>query len=201
MAGNLTRRSYDNCASAQSNKQLTDPLVLTMDINKYVNCNSMFDINGIPVQTLNAPQIADVESALWGLDKAYTKCDGDKYPFCSNSGCLLTNDPRIQFSSPYVLERGKTGQNTVVTTNMRLPSSAGSVDVPTNVCGRSNGPSRPLIPPVRNQSTNNGVQNQSLLSNIKSSINNIFNPNTNSNMNSNNHTGLLKNIRNQAQCR
>jgi hypothetical protein len=202
MAGNLTRRSYDNCAFQQSSKQLTDPLVLTMDINKYINCNSMFDRSGIPVQTLNAQQIADVESALWGLDKSYTKCDGDKYPFCSASGCLLTNDQRVQFNPPYVLERGKTGDNAVVTTNMRLPSTNGLTNPPSNVCGRSNGPTQPLIPPVRNQNTNSNAPNQSLMSSIKSSINNLFNANnTNNANNANGHNGLLRNIRNQAQYR
>jgi len=83
----------------------------------------------------SAALLVDVESSLWGIDKVSSKCDTDKHPFCGPQGCLLTKDPRIPpHITPYACERGLDGDNSVVTTNMRMPTDSGFVVPNTNVC-------------------------------------------------------------------
>lgn len=135
MSGNFTRKMYDSCAAQQDLKQSTDPLELVLDVNKYVHCNNICR----PTTTFpqNAAQLVDVESSLWGIDKLSSRCDSAKHPFCGPNGCLLTRDPRIApHTTPYLCERGRAGDNAVITTNMQIPTSTG-VRVPNpNVCNQ-----------------------------------------------------------------
>lgn len=139
MSGNFTRRMYDSCAIQQNVKQSTDPLELMLDVTKYVHCNNICrPANEYPP---NAALLVDVESSLWGIDKLSSKCDSAKHPFCGPNGCLLTNDSRVApHITPYACERGHTGENAVVTTNMQMPRDPGYRLPNTNVCsGQGNG--------------------------------------------------------------
>ena len=138
MAGRFTNKRYDECAFAQSTKQSTDPIHLTMDINKFVNCNNICQPTGY--RPPNAIQLVDIESSLWGLDKLASNCDTAKHPFCSPSGCLLTNDPRVApHINPQSCSWGHTGQPGVVTTNMSMPTNAGFTAPNPNICTTHNG--------------------------------------------------------------
>ena len=124
MAGRFTRKSDDQCAIAQYTKQSTDPLELVMDVNKYINVNNICKPQGVTPP--NAAALVDIESSMWGLDKLASRCDTSKHPFCGPSGCLLASDPRIKpHITPYACERGQTGENAVITTNMRMPTNPG----------------------------------------------------------------------------
>jgi len=137
MSGYFTRKMYDDCAYKQSAKQSTDPLELVIDITKYVNCNNMCQ----PTRPIprNSILLVDVESSLKGLDKTASDCDCDKHPFCGPKGCLLTNDSRIApHITPYVCDRGRPGDNAVVTTNIRAPDHPGYHVPNINICEKQN---------------------------------------------------------------
>jgi hypothetical protein len=135
MAGQFTRKNYDQCALAQRTKQSTDPLELVMDVNKYVNCNNICKPSG--EHRPNSANLVDVESSLWGLDKLASNCDASKHPFCGPNGCLLTGDPRVgPHITPYACERGPDGSNAVITTNMRMPHNPGYNLPNSNVCNK-----------------------------------------------------------------
>lgn len=125
MSGRFTRKMYDTCALDQNVKQSTDPLELVLDVNKYVHCNNICK----PSETRYTPSgisLVDVESSLWGIDKISSRCDSDKHPFCGPQGCLLTRDPRVPpHITPYACERGREGDNAVITTNIKRPNGPG----------------------------------------------------------------------------
>ncbi len=138
MSGHFTRKMYDGCAAQQDIKQSTNPLELIMDVNKYVHCDNICK----PAREYppNGALLVDVESSLWGIDKLASRCDSAKHPFCGPNGCLLTNDPRVrQHITPYACERGKAGDNAVITTNMRMPQHPGYTVPNTNICNTHNG--------------------------------------------------------------
>lgn len=139
MSGRFTRKMYDDCAIRQDTKQSTDPLELVLDITKYINCNNTCKPSG--QYPTNPISLVDIESSLMGLDKLSSKCDSAKYPFCGPNGCLLTNDPRIApHITPYACERGRVGENSVVTTNMKMHSGPGFSVPNVNICnGQGNG--------------------------------------------------------------
>uniref|UniRef100_A0A6C0LRY0 Uncharacterized protein n=1 Tax=viral metagenome TaxID=1070528 RepID=A0A6C0LRY0_9ZZZZ len=139
MAGRFTRLRYDGCALQQDTKQSTDPLELTLDITKYVNCRNICKPS--KEYPPNAALLVDVESSLWGIDKLSSKCDQAKHPFCAPNGCLLTRDPRVApHITPYACERGHFGENAVITTNMKLPSNPGYTVPNPHICdGQGNG--------------------------------------------------------------
>lgn len=129
----MPRKMYDNCATQQTTKQSTDPLELLLDVNKYVNCNNI--CKPLAQRYPSSAQLVDVESSLWGIDKLASRCDSSKHPFCAKNGCLLTNDPRIApHITPYACEWGHTGDNSVVTTNMKMPSHPGYTLPNPNIC-------------------------------------------------------------------
>ena len=131
MAGQYTRSMYDRCYEQQNLKQSTDPLSLILDTTKYVNCNNLCQPSG------NAALYVDVESGLRGLDKIASKCDSAKLPFCTATGCLGMNDPRIpEHITPYACSWGHAGDRAVVNTNMSMPKGSGITLPPTNPCGR-----------------------------------------------------------------
>ncbi|AYV85291.1 MAG: hypothetical protein Satyrvirus9_17 [Satyrvirus sp.] len=124
---------YDNCAAQQDLKQSTDPLELVLDVSKYVHTRNICQPNGKHLP--NAALLVDVESSLWGIDKLSSKCDSAKHPFCGPSGCLLTNDPRVPpHITPYACERGRLGDNSVITTNMKMPTYPGFRIPDANIC-------------------------------------------------------------------
>ena len=151
MSGHFTRKMYDGCAFNQDLKQSTDPLSLIMDVNKYVNCNNACKS---PEQRLDsAASLVDVESSLWGIDKTSSRCDTSKHPFCGQNGCLLTNDSRLNNSTPFLCERGRLGDNTaVVTTNMQMPTNPGFNLPNSQICG-ARAQNNTFLPPIRNQQT------------------------------------------------
>lgn len=135
MAGRFTRQMYDDCAFNQEVRQSTDPLELILDVTKFVHCKNICQPTG--KYPPNSAQLVDVESSLWGLDKLASKCDSAKHPFCGPSGCLLTNDPRVPpHITPYACERGHTGENAVILTNMKMPSGPGYKIPNPNVCNK-----------------------------------------------------------------
>lgn len=124
MAGHYSRQKYDSCATAQDDRQRTAQLGLIMDINKYVNANNICQPDRLP--PMNAVDLVDVESSLWGIDKRASRCDHLKHPGCHPYGCLETRDPRVpSHITPYACERGT--NNSVVRTNMRPPTDNGIV--------------------------------------------------------------------------
>lgn len=139
MSGRFTRKMYDNCALEQDTKQSTDHLELILDVTKYIHCNNI--CKPAAEYPPNPALLVDVESSLMGLDKIASKCDSAQYPFCASNGCLLTNDPRIPpHVTPYACERGHTGDNAVVTTNMKMPRHPGYQIPNVNICaGQKNG--------------------------------------------------------------
>lgn len=165
MSGQFTRKMYDDCYYKQNVKQITDPLELVLDVNKYVNYNNICkpQIN----KPRNAADLVDIESSLWGIDKIASNCDTAKHPNCSSMGCLLTNDPRIPVNNtPYLCERGKPGDvGAVVTTNMQMPNNPGYQLPNPNICHTNTVPS--LIPPRNKhnpQIYNNTVNNNMISS-------------------------------------
>lgn len=134
MAGKFTRRMYDNCAAEQTLLQSTGPLDLIMDVNKYVNCNNECSRNSSQFH-IDPSIMVDIESSLRGIDKLASDCDSSKHPFCSANGCLLTNDNRLPpYSPPYLCDRGKEGDNAVVTSNMKMPQHPGYTLPNPNIC-------------------------------------------------------------------
>lgn len=126
MSGRSTRKMYDVCATQQDVKQSTDPLELQLDVTKYVHANNICKPTSFNHQNNNVMQLVDIESSLRGIDKIASKCDTTKHPFCSNSGCLLTNDHRVgPHITPYACEWGHAGDNAVTTTNMQMPMHPG----------------------------------------------------------------------------
>lgn len=137
MSGIFTRNMYDNCAFQQDVKQSTGPLGLTMDLNKYINCEN----NCKSPTDYSKDQVSrvDTESSLRGMDKIASKCDIAKHPFCAMNGCLLTNDVRAPPNiTPYIYERGYTGENALVTSNMKRPTNPGYTLPNQNVCNVQN---------------------------------------------------------------
>lgn len=133
MAGKFTRKIYDNCAYQQDVRQSTNPLELILDVTKYVHCGNICHPNG--EYPPNPALLVDIESSLWGIDKLSSKCDKAKYPFCGPTGCLLTKDPRIApHITPYACERGRAGENAVVTTNISMPTDSGIRVPDPNIC-------------------------------------------------------------------
>lgn len=137
MAGQYTRKMYDNCALQQDTKQSTGQLELILDPGKYVNCHNLCQPKGMAADHLpNGALLVDVESSLRGIDRIESKCDSAKYPFCEATGCLLTNDPRVSpHMTPYACDWGHAGEKAVVNTNMRMPNGPGYVLPPPNPCG------------------------------------------------------------------
>jgi len=134
MSGHFTRKIYDDCAMRQRIDQSTSPLELRMDVTKYVHQNNICRPSKeyLPGSAL----LVDIESSLMGLDKISSNCDIDKHPFCGPKGCLLASDPRIQpHITPYACERGRQGENAVVTTNMQIPSNVGYEMPQSSACG------------------------------------------------------------------
>lgn len=124
MSGHFTRKMYDGCAFKQDTKQSTDPLELIMDVTKYVHSNNI--CKPASQYPPNSALLVDLESSLRGIDKLSSKCDVSKHPFCGPNGCLLTKDPRIApHITPYACERGRDGDNCVISTNMRMPDHPG----------------------------------------------------------------------------
>ncbi len=137
MSGIFTRNMYDNCAFQQDVKQSTGPLGLTMDINKYINCENLCK----SPNEYSKDQVSrvDAESSLRGMDKLASKCNISKHPFCTSNGCLLTNDVRIPPNiTPYIHERGYPGEDAIVISNMKRPTNPGYTLPNTNVCQNSN---------------------------------------------------------------
>lgn len=135
MSGRSTRRIYDECAYQQEVKLSTGQNNSVMDINRYVNSRNMCRPDGVFRRDGYAN--VDLESSLWGLDKIASDCDKTKHPFCSTNGCIVTRDPRINpYKNPVACERGKIGENSVVTTNMRLPSHNGLERIDVQMCDR-----------------------------------------------------------------
>lgn len=159
MSGRFTRKMYDGCAAEQTLKQSTDPLEIVLDVNKYVHCHNI--CKPAAEYPPNSALLVDVESSLWGIDKLSSNCDTAKHPFCGPNGCLLTKDPRIApHITPYACERGRTGDNAVVTNNMPIPTSTGYKLPNANICGnqtngyysnQNNNGRQPSAPTVRNQ--------------------------------------------------
>ncbi|MEM0354150.1 MAG: hypothetical protein QXW79_01075 [Thermoplasmata archaeon] len=138
MSGKFTRKMYDGCAFQQDTKQSTDPLEMILDISKYVHCNNICKPSSSFAS--NAGLLVDVESSLRGLDKVSSSCNGAKHPFCGTNGCLLTVDPRVPpHTTPYACERGKIGENAIITTNMKMPTHPGYRIPNVNICGSQNG--------------------------------------------------------------
>ena len=138
MTGRFTRKMYDRCASSQDLAQSTGPLELILDANKYVNCGNICR----PLEQFSGDSAAlvDVESSLWGIDKLASRCDEAKHPFCGPNGCMLTDDPRIpRHTPPFLCERGRMGDNAVVTTNMEMPTDVGYKIADPNICDVRNG--------------------------------------------------------------
>jgi len=126
-----TRSLYDVCATQQENLQSTGILGFQLDNTKYINCGNLCQPSG------NAALYVDVESGLRGLDKIASKCDSAKLPFCSATGCLTMNDPRIpEHITPYACSWGHAGDRAVVNTNMSMPKGSGITLPPTNPCGQ-----------------------------------------------------------------
>lgn len=139
MAGQFTRKMYDDCAFVQNVKQSTDPLELRMDVNKFVNCNNICRPHSQRYQP-GSVSLVDIESSLWGIDKLSSDCDSYKHPFCRPHGCLLTRDPSVRgHMTPFACERGRDGDNAVITTNMRMPRGPGYRLPNPNVCNTGNG--------------------------------------------------------------
>jgi hypothetical protein len=140
MAGNFTRKSYDNCAYKQELRQSTDPLELIMDVNKYVNCKNICQPSSSKAVS-NSAHLVDIESSMRGLDKLASNCDSAKHPFCGPSGCLLTSDERVApHITPYACSWGHQGDKAVITTNMKMPSGPGYHVPNPSVCnGQGNG--------------------------------------------------------------
>lgn len=160
MSGRFTRRMYDNCAFQQNTKQSTDPLDFNIDVTKYVNCQNLCGPTGNYVE--DAALLVDIESSLWGIDKISSTCDMSKYPFCGPLGCMLTNDPRIgPHITPYACERGKNGDNAVITTNMKMPTNPGFRAPNPNVC-YANGNGYYITPQQHQANRQNYRQNQNL---------------------------------------
>lgn len=133
MAGRFTRKIYDDCALKQDTKQSTDPLEFMLDITKHVHCNNLCRPLGQP--PANPVLLVDIESSLMGLDKVASRCDSTKHPFCASNGCLLTNDRRIApHATPYACDRGRMGDNAVITTNMKAPTHPGYSIPNVNIC-------------------------------------------------------------------
>jgi hypothetical protein len=133
MAGSFTRRMYDNCSLKQDTKQSTDQLEFYLDSTKYVHCGNVCRPSA--AYPPNSALLVDVESSLWGIDKIASDCDNAKHPFCGPSGCMLTRDPRVApHITPYACERGGPGDNSVIRTNMRMPSNPGFTVPNPNVC-------------------------------------------------------------------
>lgn len=116
MAGKFTRKMYDDCALDQDIKINNDSLELLMDVTKYVHTKN---ICGRTSNFANSSLI-DMESSLLGLDKLASNCNIAKYPHCSALGCMVTNNH--EYNNPYACERGHTGDNAIITTNMKMPS-------------------------------------------------------------------------------
>jgi hypothetical protein len=136
MAGKFTRKIYDSCAYQQDVKQSTDPLELILDVTKYVHCNNICHPTNRNYPP-NPALLVDIESSLWGIDKLSSNCDQAKYPFCGLNGCLLTKDPRVApHITPYACERGRAGENAVVTTNIKIPTDSGIRIPDPNICRR-----------------------------------------------------------------
>lgn len=129
----FTNKLYDQCAFAQQTKQSTDPLELTMDITKFINANNICKPTG--ERHPNAVQLVDIESSLWGLDKLASNCDTAKHPFCSDSGCILTADPRVApHITPNSCSWSHIGQPGVIQTNMTMPTNPGYRLPNPNIC-------------------------------------------------------------------
>ena len=139
MSGKFTRKMYDNCSFDQNLKQSTDSLELILDVNKFVHCNNI--CKPVIQNSPNPALLVDVESSLWGIDKLSSDCHETKHPFCAKTGCLLTKDPRIgSHITPFACERGKAGENSVITTNMKMPTHSGLKKLNnTNPCNNQNG--------------------------------------------------------------
>ena len=90
MAGRFTQSKYDNCATKQFYNQLSEPLSHRMYLGSYVNFQRYCGPDDSSIS-----KRVDVESAILGLDRRASKCDSQKYPFCSRSGCILPNDPSV----------------------------------------------------------------------------------------------------------
>lgn len=108
MAGQFTRTKYDVCSSQQDTKRRTDPLELIFDISKYVNSKELCS------STPKIDDLIDIESNLRGIDKIASKCNTKQ---CSFNGCINPN--KGQYTTPYACERGRDGENAVITTNLK----------------------------------------------------------------------------------
>lgn len=125
MSGAFTRKMYDDCARDQDTKQSTDPLALVLDLNKYVNCNDTYD-RSPKRHSHQVADMVDIESSLRGMDKIHSKCDEHKHPYCGPHGCLLRKRSNTAHrTNPHIYSRGKPGQRSVITTNMRMPTHPG----------------------------------------------------------------------------
>lgn len=124
MAGHFSKKMYDNCAFQQDVNQITRPYNLVMDDTKYVRKSGVCgDPSAIPRR---ASDLVDIESSLMGMDKTASHCNTSKHPFCGQNGCLLTNDPRIKkHVTPFICDRGRDGDHSVITTNMKMPKHPG----------------------------------------------------------------------------
>lgn len=110
MDSRLTGLRYDPCAAQQHHQQQTAPFEHMMDISKFVHPNRLH--SGPESRPLGQLDIVDVESSLMGLDRVQSRCEGGRYPLCSENGCLINRDGRIPTNdTPYVFDRNvATGQ-------------------------------------------------------------------------------------------
>lgn len=124
MSGHHSRLPYDECATQQYIKQSTSPINYALDPSKYINVGNICKANYH--DTNGKISIVDVESGIRGLDKNASQCNSAKHPNCNASGCLLTNDKRLPpHVTPYACERGRQGDNAVITTNMKQQTNPG----------------------------------------------------------------------------
>lgn len=129
MSGRFTRKIYDDCSLKQDTRQSTDPLSLILDPTKFVNHNNICRPDG-GYNNNSVPKV-DIESSLMGIDRTASRCDTAKYPLCGPEGCLLNSEipPHI---TPYACDRGSCPQNSVISSNMRMPRSSGIPQVPSS---------------------------------------------------------------------
>jgi hypothetical protein len=114
MSGAFTRKMYDSCAIQQDVRQSTNPMEHVMDVHRYINCS------GTCKPSICYPQkipLVDIESQLMGLGQSASNCYINKPPYRKIA------EP--YFSPPYVCEWGHQGEDTVITTNMKMPQNSG----------------------------------------------------------------------------
>ena len=135
MSGQFTRRTYDPCVEKHETRQSTRQLGYNMDINRFVHANNACEQTG---GNYGHARLIELDSALAGLDRPYSNCDSDKYPFCGPKGCRI-NQARFQIhNSPYLNERG-TGGIVVAPTNPKANRSSGIPAIRNIICNDNSG--------------------------------------------------------------